>query len=450
MLDYKYWYVDGEYLRWTSRDVESFLLDWVPRKVLMPSEHLGYLSAGVRDFLRFLGDRRLLTDDSAPVPELVATVAWAGPELATQMADPSNFGMAKGLMAGLEGIGDLAPLPARPAADVDEATTVAEASLGFRRLKILHEYFTTPRSLTQNGNLKLADAANLVEALETDDRMDEWIGDRQFKTQSSRELTKLVSIIEFAKRVKVIRLYGGKLTAVKSWGGATRPLATSLGLIDTTIELGSMAFDFATPDDEVKSVIESMTPSVLFWIYESDRSYKEVESAAFRVIDEIGPRRSTQWLATLVPLWVERNLSSFEQLGVIEWNDFDTIEEYGRTYRRNGVLSLTELGVLWAQESAEDYGFSTPLGDRIEFDLGLPRDAIAATLADALDRGGPGEMIELLMRADGPDRVADVVSKLWMADHPAVEAVLAAIESVIPNAKVRRAAHRSLWQVRNR
>jgi hypothetical protein len=211
-----------------------------------------------------------------------------------------------------------------------------------------------------------------------------------------------------------------------------------------------MAFDFAGPDDDVKSLIEVMTPSLLFWLYESNRSYDEVERRTFQVVDEISPGVSPRWHARLIALWVERNTTSLEVLGVIEWNNSETMEEYGRTHRRSGDLSLTELGVYWVQESAAEYGFTTPIGEPISFDLNRPREEIVASLADALERGGPTAMVELLMAADGPVRVAEVVGKMWMSEHPATEAVLADIEATIPNAKVRRMAHRSLWRVRNR
>ena len=69
----------------------------------------------------------------------------------------------------------------------------------------LVDYIGKGKALTQTGNLKLADGMELVEVLRTGDRVDEWIGDRQFKTRSSADLGGLDLVFQVAIDAKLLK-----------------------------------------------------------------------------------------------------------------------------------------------------------------------------------------------------------------------------------------------------
>ena len=69
----------------------------------------------------------------------------------------------------------------------------------------LVDYIGEGKALTQTGNLKLVDGKELVELLGTGDRVDEWIGDQQFKTRSSADLGGLDLVFQVAVAAKLLK-----------------------------------------------------------------------------------------------------------------------------------------------------------------------------------------------------------------------------------------------------
>ncbi len=69
----------------------------------------------------------------------------------------------------------------------------------------LVDYIGDGKALTQTGNLKLADGKELVEVLCTGDRVDEWIGDKQFKSRSSTDLGGLDLVVQVALKAKLLK-----------------------------------------------------------------------------------------------------------------------------------------------------------------------------------------------------------------------------------------------------
>ncbi len=412
-LDYKYYYVDGEYLRWTVGDVEDLLLAWVPRKVLLPDGMYGELAAGIRDFLRFLAASGQLADGSDPVDDLVGAVGANAAEMARRAVDPAHFGMAKATVAGDgPGGGGAMPLPPRPDADPAEAARVAAASRAYRRLCLLHDYFAEPRALTAKGNLRLADARHLVDALETGDRMDEVIGDRRFTTKSSAELVRLVSIVGFAREVGVVRVHAGKLVAVKRWQRSRDdPLEVVCRLADTMIDRGILAYYPMWPRVEAEVyVLEAAVPAVLAGLYDAPMAHEHILEAMVEtvrtavVLDEVGRRI----LDRSVETWMGWILDALEDLGLVTWEGFDLVDEYGRERRVGGVLALTVLGAYWCQNRLGSYGYTDPAEPPAAVTLADGPEAVVAALAVRLDVD-VDELIWAVMELGGPDEVAAAV-----------------------------------------
>jgi hypothetical protein len=454
LVDFKYSYGDGEFLRWTCDDVEEFMLSWVPRKVVLPDDELAELTAiGIRDFLTFLGETGRLAPGSDPLHRLLAAVARCTPEMIRRAADPAFFGMAKALLVGGDPFDEPAPhtvLPARPEADREAARAIAAGSPAFRRLCILHDYFSEPRRLTQKGNLTLADARHLVDALDTGDRIDETIGDTRFSTRSSAELIGLVTIVGFAKRAGVLRRYAGKLVAVKSWARKrAHPLETTLRLADLMIDIGPFAFRWSSGGDRDLSLVEASIPSLMAALYGAPMAFDQLAERVVEVARDQTP--NIEWeqrlIERMMPVYLEWAVTHLEDLGLVAWQQAETYEEYGREHRRGGTLVATGLGVYWCQTRLQEYGFAVPIGDEVALDD--PDEAIVGALAAVLESDGPDVMMAGLMEMGDPGPVGARVERWWKVGHPSTAEVLGAIEDRSPSAAVRRAAHRALFRHRN-
>jgi hypothetical protein len=77
------------------------------------------------------------------------------------------------------------------------------------------QWIAAGRKLTQTGRLTLTDARVLVPLLGTGDRIDPVIGDRTFRTPSSRELVRLNLLFEWSKAAGLTRVASGRLVPVK-------------------------------------------------------------------------------------------------------------------------------------------------------------------------------------------------------------------------------------------
>jgi hypothetical protein len=474
VLDLRYHQGDRDLLRWTAGDVERLLLEWIPRRVLVPDALLGELAGGVRDFLTYLGESGRLAPGSDPTAVLVAAVARHAPEMARRAGDPGRFGRAAGsgddLAYDLEPEYDLEDdaddlewddgdledpatvLPARPAADVRLATALASASLAFRRLCTLHEYFSEPRKLTAKGNLSLADARFLVDALETGDVMDEVIGDRRFKTTSAADLYSLDSIVEFAKQARVLRVYAGKLVAVKVWQGRRGyPLEVVIDLADLMIDEGILGDRGRRwVGDGAEFLMEASVPAILAGLYEAPMPFDRLADGLVRAVNDAFAISDSERrvYAGVVPFWLERIVTALADLSLLEWQEPETFDDYGRERRRGGLLAITELGTFWCQARLGEHGFATPIGRTPT--LADPPAEIVAGLAAILVSPGLDAMVAAVMSLGDPEAVAEAIGRWWTVDHPAAAEVLGAIENSLPAPKVRRAAHRARFRLRNR
>ena len=156
------------------------------------------------------------------------------------MADPANYGLAKGLFAragGLEPGMDLddetiAALmeqmpeptlttltvgPVEPP-DPQQRAESAAASPVLAQMGRLWEFCAPPgRPLTQKGNLRLADVRHLVEVLQTGDVLEIEIGDYRRSLRSVEDLPVLSWLVDLAIDARVLRRHRGRLVAVARW-----------------------------------------------------------------------------------------------------------------------------------------------------------------------------------------------------------------------------------------
>ncbi len=125
------------------------------------------------------------------------------------------------------------------------------------------------RRLTQRGRLTLADARELVVALDTGDEIDPRIGARVFRTRSSEELAALTVVVELSKALRLVRVSGGRLVAVKKNAGL---LEDPLGLLTGVLsEIGTVGRALvparASGNSMMRGALERTAAAILRLLY---------------------------------------------------------------------------------------------------------------------------------------------------------------------------------------
>jgi hypothetical protein len=271
VLHHKSGYLDGHLGRWRIADLHEILLELFPRKVIVDDEDLSDVVPAVGRFLSFLDDAGLLDRDSHPLPRLRDELERLAEPFLARMRDSAGFGLAKSLFAGMidEGIdpGDpdaveawmahfnalpdderarLLPGSATgrgvvPMAPPDAAALTAAAleSPAMLQMAAFLDWVGDGRALTQKGNLTLADGKTLVQVLGTDDRFDETIGDRTFKTHSTTDLPGVDLVFRLALKARLARRHKGHVRRTKRGARlAEEPLAAWRALVEAMLDMG--------------------------------------------------------------------------------------------------------------------------------------------------------------------------------------------------------------------
>ncbi|MEU3253297.1 hypothetical protein [Streptomyces sp. NPDC006997] len=277
-LDYRHRAtVDGRLGLWESRHVEELLLSWLPEQVTEdPGEEHADAPATLRTLLRYLHATQL-ADPRGPVLEdsLAAVDATAG-QYPVAMADRTRWGMAKfwAVTAAEQGVDvlDGAALQrfaeraqrgevvydqqvldvimkrrltgntlhsverAEPQLPVmlppdGELRRRAEVLAILAQLRGLAEWAGRDgRAVTAAGRLRMTDARELVDVLDTGDEVD--------GVRSSADLPRLGLLLEWAKKARLVRVAKGRLYAVAKAGPVLAdPLQLWLRAFDACFEL---------------------------------------------------------------------------------------------------------------------------------------------------------------------------------------------------------------------
>jgi hypothetical protein len=248
LLEWKCAYGDGDLGRWDRLDVDEVLLRHLPRKLGTSPIEAASIPHSLGALARFL-DHEGLLDRSGDTADAIARRALAQERaFLDAMADPTNFGMGKRLLAhaGLDldddldqatldaavaqfnalpfedrdrilGLDDEAPpplpLPALAPRDLpdlaDLAPLAAEVPL-VARLGRLHAALSTAGAkLTKAGNLTLADARRLVADVGLDDRVE--------GIRSSIELPGLFALVRVGLVADAVAIERDRLVPVAGW-----------------------------------------------------------------------------------------------------------------------------------------------------------------------------------------------------------------------------------------
>ena len=372
-------------------DLREFLLGWCPRKLSIPAEESQEVCEAMAEFVFFLGSTGRMKGGPERARNLARTAIGLIDPMTIRMADPANFGMAKSLFAGISGLEEMSqeeltaalqqrmdehnalPLDQRraatdqffeppmietielpflyvppPPADVEAA---ADRAVLPAKVQALRDYLgETGKVLTATGNLKLADGRALVELLDTGDEIDEKIGEKTFRTQSTAELRQLAYLVEIALESGAVRRVNKRLVPVKRWAKKSA-VQQATELFQTVVELGVLSEMGAGMSfyDDLHNLLDE---GVVHWlaallapearvdfddIVDLNRSVVEYQFSAAAVeyyLSGDSPARD-----------VGRTMEILEMTGAVEWSGHrESVSEWGRRYSTGGTLALTALG----------------------------------------------------------------------------------------------------------
>ncbi|WP_050815079.1 hypothetical protein [Streptomyces zinciresistens] len=277
-LDYRHRATaDGRLGLWESRHVEELLLSWLPEQVTeLPGEEHADAPGTLRTLLRYLHATQLADPRGPALEDSLAAVDATAGQYPAAMADDTRWGMAKfwAMTAAGQGVDvlDGAALQrfaeraqrgevlydqqvldvimkrrltgntlhgvkrAEPQLPVvlppdGELRRRAEAPAILAQLRGLAEWAGRDgRAVTAAGRLRMADARELVDVLDTGDKVD--------GVRSSADLPRLGLLLEWAKKARLVRVTKGRLYVVaKARPVLADPLQLWLRAFDACFEL---------------------------------------------------------------------------------------------------------------------------------------------------------------------------------------------------------------------
>jgi hypothetical protein len=307
LLDSRHFSPDGRLGYWTPAQVRR-ALEWIPENVTAPEEDLLDAPETLRSLLRYLDAHGLRDPRGAATAENESAIDAAAKEFADAIGDRGRYGMAKTVamsardrgvdirdpdaLAGFlddvqEGrltfdedlleralerqLGRPVPGQARKFAQLPvrlpapgELTAAAGRSKVAGQLRALAEWLGPKgRALTSAGNIRPADARELITLLGT--------GDEGLQFRSAAELPGLDLVVNWAMKARLVRRQGTRLVSVAK----ARPvLADAEALWQRAFEA---AFDLGPavcrpiwadePPSPVQRLYEMIVPDLLATIY---------------------------------------------------------------------------------------------------------------------------------------------------------------------------------------
>ena len=305
LLDSRHFSSDGRLGYWTPEQVRRALLDWIAGKVTAPDEILLEAPGTLRTLLRYLDSHGLRDPRGTATAENEAAIDAAVGEFARAIRDEDRYGMAKTIAMSARDHGvdigdpdaitgfmedvqagrvvldeDLLERAARRRVDeamerkltqlpvslppAAELAAVAERSTVAGQLRAFTEWLGPGgRTLTAAGNIRPADARELIALLGT--------GDEGLRFRSVTELPGLNLIVNWAKKARLVRRHGTRLVPVAK----ARPLLGDAEALwqrafDSVFELGEAVCRplwADAPPSSVQRLFDVIVPDVMAAIY---------------------------------------------------------------------------------------------------------------------------------------------------------------------------------------
>lgn len=411
LLDWKVNYGDGCLDEWSAGEVEQFLLDWCPRKVSAPPSWAVNLVEAVANGFTYLGEQGLLSGSSDRADRLAAHTRSLATQCQQRMADPSNFGMAKSLFAGMgvdfeeevtqEGLNHvmdqfnalsfeerksltdpflgagqqeqprIGPVLLPTEEEVRTAANAAPVLAGFRALC---DYFEAPgRPLTAAGNIKLADADALSGILGSEP-VEEVFGGRRIRSQSSADMPNFDHWQWWAREVGALRVVKSRVVGVKSWRVRCdkNPLSEATKAFNVLLDYGVASSRQGRYIFDGDRVIDDVAIPVLTLGLVSPHplEFTRIVEVVTALREEYGvpsvagdPEVDRHFVASDV----DRMLAMVERAGVVTQQDVQYEASRWGQRRTGGTVSLTPFGIVMVVEQTLSAGVEVETIDSPEW-----------------------------------------------------------------------------------
>ncbi|GAY09443.1 hypothetical protein [Pseudonocardia sp. N23] len=474
-LDYKIG-VDGRLGRWTRRHVADALAVWFPRTVAVADTDWAEIPNALHALFALLAEEDHLDAGSAPVQELHDQVGDSTPALYDAMADERNYDLGKfwnvQMMrhdvdkADLLAVQRFLEQATRGELDIDrdalaavtreetrrreqpddaqpapgpvllpsaaQLVETASASSALDRLRAFTYWVRAGRPLTRDGQLRLADALSLADALGLDHFYRE-------NARTSDDLPDVALLLSWARQARLVRVVNRRLVPVKGSGPLLhRPIEFFRRAFEA---LGRLGDHFGGTDVFGAPSLFSMSLGEAFpvlWLdlYQAGggpvpvehfyRVVRETVNGQFGcVVDDLaGDVEQRLWRRDVAAL-----LDAMELLGAVELEestDHDHLTALaGRDDPDPTVVSLTPIGIWVCRELLVEQGVHAPLvGELADEDVeyvcvrmsgSRPEVAdaeLAAWVAARDPRTAAHELTRFLRRTDDPGHRELVVAAL--------------------------------------
>lgn len=213
------------------------------------------------------------------------------------------------------------------------------------------------RKLTTTGNLTLADGRELIDVLATDDRIDEAIGDRVFKTKSTVELRGVDRAYRVARSAAFVKVRKGVLSVTRRGQAlGDDPLADWHDALAGLLKLGVLGHRYAHAtmiDPYWKDLVDEQVPGVLAYLLLTGRPMA-IDELAGRLwslveasfdIDDLDDQQYARHRDHLAED-VRRICAVLAELGAVTVEGVETVTTlHGIPREHGGWVRLTPLGV---------------------------------------------------------------------------------------------------------
>ena len=365
LLDSRHFSSDGRLGCWTPTQVRRALLEWIPEKVTAPEGDLLDAPETLRSLLRYLDAHGLRDPRGAAAVENEPAIDIAAKEFADAIGDQQRYGMAKTVAMSAQvrdlDIGDpvalagflndvqagrvvldegllgrvlerqlgrpapgqerkFAQLPVKLPAP-EELTAAAGCSKVLGQLRAFADWLGPKgRALTSAGNIKPADARELISLLGT--------GDEGLAFRSASDLPGLDLIVTWAKKARLVRRQGTRLVPVAK----ARPVLADVEALwqrafEAALDLGDgvcVPVWADEPPSPLRLLYDVVVPDVLATIYSMEEPVP-VARLAESVWDSIRAHFDVDSLSPIAQMGLrgrvdndlEHIFDAFEALGAV-------------------------------------------------------------------------------------------------------------------------------------
>ena len=460
-LEWKWAYQDGNLAWWRTSHVMDYLLEWCPRQLSVKADQCDGVHEALAHWIRFLDANQLLSTHSQPVAQLLDVTEALRDDFIAAMGDPSKFGTAKTLFtlgteagvdmsdpdqigAFIQRFNDLSLEERRALLPDDRLVNHSPATFDRRlapvvvptedelrdslaRVPILSKfrdlaaYLGEGKMLTKKGHLKLADARELVELLDTGDVMDPRYGNATLRTTSSDNLRSLRVIVAWAKKAGVVRVLHGRLVTTKRGRGFAQNLTKEFDhVIDAVLNAGPLAIQ-SWPDQWgiIKAIwnsLDDMSIDLLmvpFVLMDEAEIELLVDIATSEVLAEWRFGVDDDTVRRYVSSAVNKMVDVFELGGLVTRTDAHT-NDYD-TGREGGQVALTPAGVTSVRRVLISAGFDVPIAGQF---VALGASQLLEALIDEDEEVARAEVLAWCKVREPSDAVGDIARAITELDDP--------------------------------